>query len=221
MTDFASRLQELESRDPGLYLHILSYVDGDMSREQYANLMHKEMASTINGALVDDDVFLKVAGMLTSYQKIVGFGNEALFLAVNLAQRYVMHAVHPAVELPLVDLAALLLSMKLCDANFIPRRQVHKLALAAGFAVEQLVQKERQMVQVVRGRIWSSTPWTFLSTCVIDDELRAVAESLVVLSLGSASVNRYASSQIAAGALCVGNLVLGREAWSEAKEDQT
>ena len=131
MTDFASRLQELESRDPGLHLHILSYVDGDMSREQYANLMHKEMASTINGALVDDDVFLKVAGMLTSYQKIVGFGNEALFLAVNLAQRYVMHAVHPAVELPLVDLAALLLSMKLCDANFIPRWQVHKLALAA------------------------------------------------------------------------------------------
>ena len=54
--------------------------------------MHKEMSSTINGALVDDDVFLKVAGMLTSYQKIVGFGNEALFLAVNLAQRYVMHA---------------------------------------------------------------------------------------------------------------------------------
>ena len=111
--------------------------------------------------------------------------------------------------------------MKLCDANFIPRRQVHKLALAAGFAVDQLVQKERQMVQVVRGRIWSSTPWTFLSTCVIDDELRAVAESVMVLSLGSASVNRYASSQIAAGALCVGNLVLGREAWSEAEEDQT
>ena len=221
MTDFASRLQELELHDPGLYLHILSYVDGDMTREQYANFMHKEMSSTINGALVDEDVFLKVAGMLTSYQKIVGFGNEALFLAVNLAKRYVMHAVHPAVELPLVVLAALLLSMKLCDANFISRRQVHKLALAVAFALEQLVQKERQMVQVVRGRIWSSTPWTFLSTCVIDDELRAVAESVMVLSLGSASVNRYASSQIAAGAVCVGNLVLGRKSWSEAEEDQT
>uniref|UniRef100_A0A7S1A6I2 Cyclin C-terminal domain-containing protein n=1 Tax=Noctiluca scintillans TaxID=2966 RepID=A0A7S1A6I2_NOCSC len=123
--------------------------------------------------------------------------------------------------MPLMVLAALLLSMKLCDANCVHRRQVHQLAFAVGFAGGQLLQKERQMVQVVRGRIWSSTPWTFLSTCAIDDELRAVAESVMVLSLGSASVNRYASSQIAAGALCVGNLVLGRKAWSEAEEDQT
>lgn len=120
----------------------------------------------------------------------------------------------------LVLTSALLLSLKFYGSDRVPHT-AQKLALAGKVPVKLLLRKELEMVQVLRWRVWSSTPWTFLNTSGIDEELRAVVQSVLLSSLGRVSLRRYPASLIAASARFVGNARLGRAAWTATDEELT
>ena len=206
---------------PGVYMHVLSFDDGDTAREHYAHLIEVEMASVRNAAPMDDGAWSRVADLLNRCEAMVCVGHEALFLGANLVHRCFIFVSDQVDALTLVVTAALLLSSKFCNASSASCRLAHKVAFAAGLAVELRLQKELEIIHFLRFRVWSCTPWTFFCAHVADDEHRAVAQSVLLLSLGSASVRGYPASLIATSARHVRNTILGRPPWSATEEDLT